>query len=68
MIIGAGYIIAQRFGDILDGKRTWQREINFSNVRHALPDAVAGDITATMPYKAMLKHHQLDSGDGEGGF
>ena len=44
----------QRFGDILDGKRTWQKELAQSNVRPTLPDAVAGDITSAMPYRAML--------------
>ena len=44
----------QRFGDILDGKRTWPKELAFSNVRPTLPDAVAGDITAGMPYRAMI--------------
>ena len=43
----------QRFGDILDGKRTWEKELSQSNVRPTLPDAVAGDITAAMPYRAM---------------
>ena len=43
----------QRFGDILDGKRTWEKELAQSNVRPTLPDAVAGDITAAMPYRAM---------------
>ncbi|MGN1005878.1 MAG: FAD-dependent oxidoreductase, partial [Aristaeellaceae bacterium] len=40
-------------GDILDGKRTWQKELAQSNVKPTLPDAVAGDITAAMPYRAM---------------
>ncbi|HPE15864.1 MAG TPA: hypothetical protein PK597_02800, partial [Oscillospiraceae bacterium] len=53
-MLGAGHIMVQRFGDILDGKRTWQRELSFSNVRPTLPDAVAGDITAAMPYRAMI--------------
>ena len=44
----------QRYGDILDGKRTWQKELSRSNVRPTLPDAVAGDITAAMPYRAMV--------------
>ena len=52
-MLGAGHIMVQRFGDILDGKRTWQKELAFSNVRPTLPDAVAGDITAAMPYRAM---------------
>ena len=52
-MLGAGHILVQRFGDILDGKRTWQKELLQSNVRPTLPDAVAGDITAAMPYRAM---------------
>lgn len=52
-MLGAGGILVQRFGDILDGKRTWQKELSRSNVRPTLPDAVAGDITAAMPYRAM---------------
>nr|MBQ8890501.1 FAD-binding protein [Clostridia bacterium] len=53
-MLGAGRILVQRFGDILDGKRTWQKELDESNVRPTLPDAVAGDITAAMPYRAMM--------------
>ncbi len=52
-MLGAGHILVQRFGDILDGKRTWQEELTHSNLRPTLPDAVAGDITAAMPYRAM---------------
>lgn len=52
-MLGAGRILVQRFGDILDGKRTWSDELSRSNVRPSLPDAVAGDITAAMPYRAM---------------
>ena len=52
-MLGAGHILVQRFGDILDGKRTWDKELNQSNVRPSLPDAVAGDITAAMPYRSM---------------
>lgn len=53
-MLGAGKILVQRYGDILSGKRTWQKELSFSNVRPTLRDAVAGDITAAMPYRAML--------------
>ena len=53
-MLANGQILVQRYGDILDGKRTWQRELARSNVRPTLPDAVAGDITAAMPYRAML--------------
>lgn len=52
-MLGAGKIMVQRYGDILSGKRTWQKELTQSNVRPTLPDAVAGDITAAMPYRAM---------------
>lgn len=52
-MLADGHILVQRFGDILDGKRTWPKELAFSNVRPSLPDAVAGDITAAMPYRAM---------------
>jgi hypothetical protein len=53
-MLGAGHILVQRFGDILDGKRTWQKELAHSNVRPTLKDAVAGDITAAIPYRAMM--------------
>lgn len=52
-MLGAGHILVQRYGDILDGKRTWQKELDHANVRPTLPDAVAGDITAAMPYRTM---------------
>ena len=52
-MLGAGHILVQRYGDILDGKRTWSKELAQSNVRPTLKDAVAGDITAAMPYRAM---------------
>ncbi len=53
-MLGSGKILVQRFGDILDGKRTWQKELSESNLKPTLPDAVAGDITAAMPYRAMI--------------
>ena len=53
-MLGAGHILVQRYGDILDGKRTWQKELSQSNLKPSLPDAVAGDITAAMPYRAMI--------------
>jgi len=46
--------MVQRYGDILDGKRTWQDELMRGNVIPTLPDAVAGDITSAMPYRAMM--------------
>lgn len=52
-MLGNGHILVQRYGDILDGKRTWEKELSFSNVKPSLPDAVAGDITAAIPYRTM---------------
>ncbi len=52
-MLGDGHILVQRYGDILEGKRTWQKELQQSNVRPTLPDAVAGDITAAMPYRTL---------------
>ncbi len=53
-MLGAGHILVQRYGDILDGKRTWQEELSRSNLQPTLPDAVAGDITSAMPYRTMV--------------
>ncbi len=53
-MLGNGHVLVQRYGDILDGKRTWQHELDRSNVRPTLVDAVAGDITSAMPYRPML--------------
>ena len=63
-MLANGQILVQRFGDILDGKRTWQKELAQSNIRphsagrrgrrhyrrHALP--------------GHDQHHQLHSGYG----
>lgn len=53
-MLANGHILVQRYGDILDGKRTWPKELSQSNVKPTIPDAVAGDITAAMPYRAMM--------------
>lgn len=52
-MLGDGHILVQRYGDILSGKRTWQNELDRSNVRPTLPDAIAGDITSAIPYRTM---------------
>lgn len=52
-MLGTGQILVQRFGDILDGKRTWPRELQRSNITPTLKDAVAGDITAAISYRTM---------------
>ena len=52
-MLGNGRILVQRFGDILDGKRTWAKELSRSNVVPTMPDAEPGDITSALPYRAM---------------
>lgn len=52
-MLGNGKILVQRYGDILDGKRTLEHELYESNVKHTLPDAEAGDLTSAMPYRTM---------------
>ena len=47
--------VSQKFWQRMEFRLSvgWQRELMRSNVRPTLPDAVAGDITAAMPYRAM---------------
>ncbi|MDR2257753.1 MAG: hypothetical protein LBE14_01245 [Treponema sp.] len=52
-MLGNGHILVQRYGDILDGKRTWQDELERCTVQPTLADAVAGDISSAMPYRTM---------------
>ncbi|MBR5702315.1 MAG: FAD-binding protein [Oscillospiraceae bacterium] len=52
-MLADGRLLVQRYGDILDGKRTWEKELSRSNVVPTIPDAVAGDITSAMPYRSM---------------
>lgn len=52
-MLGNNQILVQRFGDILNGKRTWQEELSRGNLKPTLPDAIAGDITASIPYRTM---------------
>lgn len=53
-MLADGHILVQRYGDILAGKRTWQEDLARSNVCPTLPDAVAGDLTAAMPYRTLM--------------
>ena len=53
-MLGDGHILVQRLGDIKAGKRTWQEELSRSNLKPTLTDAVAGDITAAMPYRTLV--------------
>lgn len=52
-MLGDGHILVQRLGDIKAGKRTWQKELSQTNLKPTLTDAVAGDITAAIPYRTM---------------
>lgn len=52
-MLGDGHILVQRLGDIKAGKRTWQEELAQTNLKPTLVDAVAGDITAAIPYRTM---------------
>ncbi len=52
-MLADNHILVQRFGDIIDGKRTWQDELDRGNLKATLTDAVAGDITAAIPYRTM---------------
>ncbi|MEG1550874.1 MAG: FAD-dependent oxidoreductase, partial [Oscillospiraceae bacterium] len=53
-MLADGHILVQRFGDILAGKRTWPQELARSNVKPTLSDAIAGDLTAAMPYRTLM--------------
>jgi len=52
-MLGSGKILVQRLGDIKAGKRTWQKELSQTNLKPTLVDAVAGDITAAIPYRTL---------------
>ncbi|MDR0697068.1 MAG: FAD-binding protein [Christensenellaceae bacterium] len=53
-MLGDGKILVQRYGDIIQGKRTWSHELIRSNITPTLSDAVAGDITSAIPFRPML--------------
>ncbi|MCL2675908.1 MAG: FAD-dependent oxidoreductase [Firmicutes bacterium] len=53
-MLAGGSILVQRLGDIREGKRTWQNELDKSNLRPTLPGVVAGDITSALPYRTMV--------------
>lgn len=52
-MLGDGNILVQRYGDILHGKRTWPKELDRTNITPTLKDAMAGDLTAAIPYRPM---------------
>lgn len=51
--IGAGKLIVQRFGDLLNGKRTWQKDIDNNSVVPTLNDYTAGDISFALGYRTL---------------
>lgn len=51
--LASGGVLVQRFGDILDGKRTWAKELESNSVCPTLKSAVAGDITYAIGYRTM---------------
>ena len=52
--LGKGNILVQRLGDILDGKRTWERDLANNSVVPTLKTAIAGDITYAIGYRTMV--------------
>ena len=52
--LGMGNVLVQRLGDILAGKRTWQKELNENSVVPTLKTAIAGDITYAIGYRTMV--------------
>ena len=51
--LAAGGVLVQRFGDILSGKRTWEKDLEKNSVVPTLKGAVAGDITYAIGYRTM---------------
>ena len=51
--LGNGNILVQRFGDILNGKRTWEKDLKTNSVVPTQKSAVAGDITYALGYRTM---------------
>ena len=52
--LGNGNVLVQRLGDILNGKRTWQKDIDNNSVVPTLKTAIAGDITYAIGYRTMV--------------
>ena len=52
--LGKGNVLVQRLGDILEGKRTWQNELENNSVIPTLKTAIAGDITYAIGYRTMV--------------
>lgn len=52
--LGKGNVLVQRLGDILNGKRTWEKELENNSVVPTLKTAIAGDITYAIGYRTMV--------------
>lgn len=52
--LGMGNVLVQRLGDILTGKRTWDKDLKLNSVVPTLKTAVAGDITYAIGYRTMV--------------
>ena len=52
--LGRGNILVQRLGDILNGKRSWDKDLENNSVVPTLKTAVAGDITYAIGYRTMV--------------
>lgn len=52
-MLGGG-ILVQRFGDLLDGRRSTPERINSSTIKPTLTSATPGDLSLVIPYRQML--------------
>lgn len=50
----AGGVLVQRFGDLLDGRRSTAERINSSIITPTLTSATPGDLSLVLPYRQML--------------
>ncbi len=48
-----GGVIVQRFGDLINGKRTWQSELDNNSVIPTLKGAIPGDLSLAFPYRTL---------------
>ncbi len=51
--LACGSVIVQRYGDILQGRRSTKKRINESFIKPTLKEAVPGDLALCLPYKTM---------------
>ena len=51
--LGGNAIMVQRLGDILRGKRTWDKDLENNKIKPTLKSAVPGDITFALGYRTM---------------